>query len=169
MSVEHESNGDARSHEPPQPSIGLRLRPLPVPSEPTFSLDHQYFEIVYAPLLGPTAVLVARAMSRHLGCACGPVTVCPLELSLEVGIRASDADPLGKKSHLVRALDRLVHDRIVVRLDDRVLGVRQRVPPLGRARLNRLPMAVRQWHQETLAALGEPDSSTSLTDGSEDR
>ncbi len=168
MSVGHDSNGDARSHEPPQPSMGLRLRPLPVPSEPTFSLEHEYFEIVYAPLLGPTAVLVARAMSRHLECACGPVTVCPLELSLEVGIRASNTDPLGKKSHLVRALDRLVHDRIVVRFDDRVLGVRQRIPPLGRARLDRLPLAVRQRHEEILAAVAVLDASPP-TDGNEDR
>jgi hypothetical protein len=168
MSLGHESSDDARSHARPQPSMGLRLRPLPVTSEPSFSLDHEYFEIAYAPLIGPTAVLVARAMSRHLECANGPVTVCPLDLALEVGVRANNADPLGRRSHLVRALDRLVHDGIVVRLDDRVLGVNQRVPPLGRERLVRLPAAVRRRHEEILAAVAVLDASPP-TDGNEDR
>ena len=168
MSLGHERSDDARSHPRPQSSMGLRLRPLPVPSEPSFSLDHEYFEIAYAPLIGPTAILVARAMSRHLECANGPVTVCPLDLALEVGIRANNADPLGKRSHLVRALERLIHDRIVVRLDDRVLGVSCRVPPLGHGRLERLPAAVRRRHEEILAAAAVLDASPP-TDGNEDR
>ncbi len=168
MPAGHQGMGDPRPGSLPQPSSGLRLRSLPASSGPTFPLDHEYFEIVYAPLLGPTAVLVARAMSRHLESTSGPATVCPLDLALEVGIRASDADPLGKKSHLVRALDRLAHDRIVVRLDDRVLGVHQRVPPLGRSRLDRLPRAVRDRHEEILLALEGPDSSIPLADRRED-
>lgn len=147
--------------------MGLRLRPLPVTSEPSFSLDHEYFEIAYAPLVGPTAILVARAMSRHLDCANGPVTVCPLDLALEVGIRANTADPLGKRSHLVRAVERLVHDRIVVRLDDRVLGVSCRVPPLGRGRLERLPAAARRRHEEILAAVAGLEVSP-RTDSNDD-
>jgi hypothetical protein len=31
-----------------------------------FQLDHDYFEIVYTPLVRPTAVLLARAMMRHV-------------------------------------------------------------------------------------------------------
>lgn len=101
----------------------MRLRALPASHRAGGRpLEHAYFEIVYAPLIGPTAVLLARAMARHLQAAGGATTVCPVELSLEVGIRASSTDPLGKKSHLVHAIDRLAHDRIVSKLGDRVLG-----------------------------------------------
>jgi len=141
--------GSARRphEEEPDPVEGLRLRPLPAPSDPAFPLGHDYFEIVYTPLVGPTAVLLARAMARHIDAAGGPTTVCPAELALEVGIRASSTDPLGKKSHLVHAIDRLVHNHIVARLGDRVLGVRQAIPPLSPPTLAKMPMSVREAHE----------------------
>ena len=141
--------GSARRpyEEEPGPVEGLRLRPLPAPSDPAFPLGHDYFEIVYTPLVGPTAVLLARAMARHIDAAGGPTTVCPAELALEVGIRASSTDPLGKKSHLVHAIDRLVHNHIVARLGDRVLGVRQAIPPLSPPTLAKMPMSVREAHE----------------------
>jgi hypothetical protein len=139
----------------------LRLRALPAASEPAFPLDHAYFEIVYAPLLGPTAVLLARAMARRLEAAGGPTTVCPIELALEVGIRASSTDPLGRKSHLVHAIDRLAHDRIVSRLGDRVLGLRLAVPPLSARALGKLPATARRAHAQY--------ALLSATDGTHDR
>ncbi len=140
--------GSARRpyEEEPDPVEGLRLRPLPAPSDPAFPLGHDYFEIVYTPLVGPTAVLLARAMARHIDVAGGPTTVCPAELALEIGIRASSTDPLGKKSHLVHAIDRLVHDHIVCRLGDRVLGVRIAIPPLSARALEKLPAPARHAH-----------------------
>lgn len=116
-------------------------------TDTAFPLTHAYFEIVYAPLIGPTAVLLARAMARHLDAAGGPTTVCPVELALEVGIRASSTDPLGKKSHLVHAIDRLVHDRIVAALGDRVLGVREAIPPVSERTLTKLPAPARAAHE----------------------
>lgn len=139
-------NGARPSHRRPEPIAGLRLRALPAASEPAFPLEHAYFEIVYAPLLGPTAVLLARAMARHLDTAGGPTTVCPIELALEVGIRASSTDPLGRKSHLVHAIDRLAHDRIVSRLGDRILGVRLAIPPLSERAAVKLPAPARAAH-----------------------
>jgi hypothetical protein len=56
----------------------------------------------------------------------------------------------------------------VVRLDDRVLGVSCRVPPLGHGRLERLPAAVRRRHEEILAAVAVLNVSPP-TDGNEDR
>lgn len=141
-------NGAGPSDRRPEPIAGLRLRALPAASEPAFPLDHAYFEIVYAPLIGPTAVLLARAMARHLDTAGGPTTVCPVELALEVGIRASSTDPLGRKSHLVHAIDRLAHDRIVSRLGERVLGVRVAVPALTARALEKLPAAAIQAHRD---------------------
>lgn len=149
--------GSARrpSEEEPDPVEGLRLRPLPAPSDPAFPLGHDYFEIVYTPLVGPTAVLLARAMVRHIDAAGGPTTVCPVELALEVGIRASSADPLGRRSHLVHALDRLVHDHIVSRVDDRVLGVRMAIPPLSDRAAAKLPAPARAAHHQVLETLAE--------------
>lgn len=142
------SSGARPSDRKPEPIAGLRLRALPAASEPAFPLEHAYFEIVYAPLLGPTAVLLARAMARRLDATGGPTTVCPVELAMEVGIRASSTDPLGRKSHLVHAIDRLAHDRIVSRLDVRVLGVRVAVPVLSTRALEKLPASARQAHHD---------------------
>ena len=141
--------GSARRpyEEEPGPAEGLRLRPLPAPSDPAFPLCHDYFEIVYAPLVGPTALFLARAMARHIDAAGGPTTIDPVELALEVGIRASSTDPLGKKSHLVHAIERLVHNHIVARLGDRVLGVRDAIPPLSSRALDGLPESIRRCHR----------------------
>lgn len=68
------------------------------------------------------------------------------DLAREVGIRAGNADPLGKRSHLVRTIDRLAHDGIVVPLDNRVLGVRVALPPLSNRALSRLPEPAREAH-----------------------
>lgn len=135
------------------PIDNLRLTPLLAVSQPAFPLEHAYFETVYAPLLGPTAVLLARAMARRLNAAGRPTAVCPIELALEVGIRASSTDPLGKTSHLVRAISRLTHNHIVARIGDGVLGVRVAVPPLSAEALRRLPLVTVNAHQRFLADL----------------
>lgn len=137
---------DELPYPEPEPIDGLRLRALPAAIGLAFPLEHAYFEIVYAPLIGPTAVLLARAMARHLDAAGGPTTVSPTELALEVGIRASSTDPLGRKSHLVHAIDRLAHDRIVARLGDRILGVHTTIPPLSARALQKLPAPAQEAH-----------------------
>lgn len=157
MSAETSSSGDDPPANEPQPAEGLRLRTLPAASEPAFPLQHDYFEIVYTPLVGPTAVLLARAMARHLDAAGGPTTVCPVELALEVGIRASSTDPLGKKSHLVHAIDRLAHDHVISRLGDRILGVRVAVSPVSQRALAKVPDSVREAH-EALVRSAQLDS-----------
>lgn len=157
MSAETSGNGARPPENEPEPSEGLRLRPLPAASEPAFPLEHDYFEIVYTPLVGPTAVLLARAMARHLDAAGGPTTVCPVELALEVGIRASSTDPLGTKSHMVRAIDRLAHDHVVARLGDRILGVRVAIPSLSARALEKLPPTARDAHHLYSPALGNED------------
>ena len=134
-----------------EPSEVLRLRALPAASQPAFPLEHDYFEIVYTPLVGPTAVLLARAMARHLDAAGGPTTVCPIELAQEIGLRASSAKPLGKKSHLVHAIDRLAHDHIVSRLEDRILGVRVAIPPVSAQTLAKLPVTFRDAHRRLVS------------------
>lgn len=133
--------GSARrpAGEEPEPIEGLRLRPLPAVSHRAFPLDHDYVEIAYTPLVGPSAVLLARAIARHLDAAGGPTTVCAVVLASEVGFRASSGDPLGRRSHLVHAVNRLVHDHVGAPVDERVLGVRMAVPPLSDRAAAKLP------------------------------
>lgn len=156
MSAEISSSSADRPENEPDLSEGLRLRALPPASERAFPLDHNYFEIVYAPLIGPTAVLLARALARHLEAAGGPITVCPIELALEIGIRANGVEPLGRRSHLVHAIDRLAHDHVVARLGDRTLGVRVAIPPLSQRSLQKIPEAARLAHDRFLTAEAAP-------------
>jgi hypothetical protein len=151
MGAEPADNGADPYRRQPQPEPGLRLRPIAARGEPAFPLLHPYFEIVYAPLLGPTAVLLARAMARHLEAAGGPTTVHPVELALEVGIRASSTDPLGRRSHLAHAIDRLAHDHVISRLGDRVLGVRVAIPPLSARAVEKLPAPALAAHHDLVA------------------
>ena len=81
----------------------------------------------------------------------------PVELALEVGIRASSTDPLGKKSHLVHAIDRLAHNHVVSRLGDRVLGLRVAVSPVSQRALAKVPDSVREAH-EALVRSAQLDS-----------
>lgn len=142
---------DSPSNLPSQRSMpieGLRLRPLPLCSDPSFPLDHEYFEVVYGPLIGPTSVLLARNLARHVAAAGGPVTVCPIEISREVGLRASHDEPVGKGSHLARCLERLCHHRLLSRIGTDVLGIAVEVPPVGPKVLERLPVFAQQRHQD---------------------
>jgi hypothetical protein len=148
------SGAHHHQHDGAEFAGGLRLRPMPARDGTAFPLSHPYFEIVYAPLVGPTGILLARAMARHVWAAGGPTTVRPAELALEVGIRASSTDPLGRKSHLVHAIDHLAHVRVVARFADRVLGVHLTVPTLNDRTLAKLPAPVREAHDRYAALSG---------------
>jgi len=104
--------------------------------------------MVYGPLIGPTSTLLARALNRHLADAGGPVTVCPIELSLELGLRASRGEPIGTTSPLTKAIKRLRDHRLVQQVDSDTLGVVMTVPPLSPRLLGKLPESVRRAHTE---------------------
>lgn len=137
-----------------EPRDGLRLRWLPAVREPAFPLEHDYFEIAYTPLVGPSAVLLARAMARHLRAAGGPTTVSSIELALEVGIRGGSGSELGQRSHLVRAMGRLVRTHVVAPLGEHVVGVRCGVPPLSGRALRKVPVSTREAHARFVRDLG---------------
>lgn len=146
MATEHtDSPGDLPS-ESPRPTQGLHLQPLPPCSDPAFPVLHEYFEVVYGPLIGPASVLLARNLARHVTTAGGAVTICPIELSLELGLRASHDEPIGKTSNLVRAIDRLAHHRLARHLETNTLGVVVYVPPLTATALSKLPDSIRRAH-----------------------
>ena len=144
MSSGSRSTADPTPGEPPDM---LRLIPLPCPTEPSFPLDHLYLEVVYGPLLGPAAVAVGRHLGRCLA-ASGkePVRVVPVQVALEVGLRSASVEPLGRRSHLRHALDRLDHCRLVRWLGPGDLGILTEVPALSPSVLSRLPSAARIAH-----------------------
>jgi hypothetical protein len=115
--------------------------------EQSFPVLHEYFEIVYGPLIGPTSLFLARTLNRHLDAAGGPVTICPIQLSLEVGLRSTRTEPLGKNSHVVKSLDRLAHHRLVRPVGPDTLGVVTAVPPATAKLLARLPQSTRRLHE----------------------
>jgi hypothetical protein len=119
---------------------------------------HEYFEVVYGPLIGPTSLFLARALARHVASAGGPVTVSPTELAREVGLRASSTEALGKKSHLAKSLDRLAHHRLVNRIDSDTLGIVTAVPPATPKLLDRLPVSARNRHDAFLKRMTSPST-----------
>jgi hypothetical protein len=159
MHATAKADGNRPPGDPPPPIEGLRLRPLPACADPSFPVLHEYFEVVYGPLIGPTSLFLARTLARHVASAGGPVTVCPIELSREVGLRSRSTEALGKKSHLARSLDRLAHHRLVNPLGPKTLGVVTAVPPATPKQLARLPSATRSRHKVILesTASSRPD------------
>ncbi|QYG91811.1 hypothetical protein HC251_04705 [Iamia sp. SCSIO 61187] len=120
---------------------------MPPCADPAFPVLHDYFEMVYGPLIGPASTLLARALNRHLADAGGPVTVCPIELSLELGLRASHREPVGKTSPLAKAIDRLAQHRLVTHLGDETLGVVVSVPPITDRGVPKLPRSAQRAHR----------------------
>lgn len=135
-------------------SRALYLTALPVPSPPRFDLTHPYFELVYAPSLGPSAVTLGRHLGRLLALHdVHPVMLCPAALSRELGMRSSSEDPLGTRSLLRRAIERLEHERLARWLEPHLLGILPEVPAVsGRVR-DRLPERARRTHDHFINQL----------------
>lgn len=128
-------------------------------NEHPFELNHPYLEIVYGPLLGPAAVVLARSLGRRLREE--PDGDVDLRLvAQELGLRSQmTREPVGARSTLWRALDRLEHLQ-VIRLDGSTLRVRQSVPPLALRVLPRLPPRARAAHHQYMK-----DAGAGPTDG----
>jgi hypothetical protein len=131
----------------------LRLTPLRCTSAPSFALTHLYLELVYGPILGPTAVLVARNLGRRLAAASGPITVSVVAIAAELGLRASHDEPLGKQSPVRRAIDRLEHTHLVQWLAHDHLAVQTEAPVANDHTLARLPESAAEAHRDFLAML----------------
>ena len=128
-------------------SRALYLTALPVPAPPRFDLTHPYFEIVYTPSLGPSAVALGRHLGRLLAAhEVHPVMVCPAALAKELGMRASSEDPLGSRSRLRRAIDRLEHGHIVRWIEPQLLGILPEVSAVSDRVRDRLPDRARRTH-----------------------
>lgn len=135
---------------PSRPVEGLLIQAVPSCGHPEFSLDHLYFEQVYGPVIGPAAVMVLRNLARHLVGTEGIVKVCPIEISLETGLRASRDEPVGRNSGLMKTISRLERYRLVRPLDDDILGVLVAVPPIPDRWLEQVPSTALAAHRQFL-------------------
>lgn len=146
MGAEHSGNGSEPPGKQLRPVTGLRLRALPPCSDPAFPVLHDYFERVYGPMIGPTSTFLARTLARHVNDAGGPVTVCPIELSRELGLRAGKTEPIGATARLTKAIKRLHDHRLVEHIDTDTLGIVMQVPPISARALAKLPEHAQEAH-----------------------
>lgn len=132
----------------------LHLSGLPATSRPSFHLTHPYFELVYAPTLGPSATMLGRYLGRVLATH-GDETVklCPIALSRELGLRSSSDDPLGSRSLLQRAIKRLEIGRLAQWIEPQHLGMRTSVPPVSARAREKLPTEARRAHDHFLEVI----------------
>mgnify|MGYP003484159120 FL=1 len=124
----------------------LRVTPVRCADEPSFELTHPYFELVYGSIVGPAAVQVARHLGHRLADETGPIEVNLAAFAQDLGLRSSSDKPLGKRSHLRHAIDRLEHTHIVQWLSKDHLAIQTHVPAVADATVARLPEAAAQAH-----------------------
>ena len=139
-----------------------------------FPLEHPYVEQVYCSVLGPTSVLLLRHIGRQLAEHPGGVDLDLIDASrrLGLGIR-TEANEVGRRSVIVRSIDRLVQFRLALRHSDESVGVYRKVPALSHGRVSHLPDGLRATHERLLSAHleglvavaeGRPDSARSAAD-----
>jgi hypothetical protein len=155
----------AAALEPLDESRALYLTALLHTAPRSFHLTHPYFELVYAPALGPSATLLGRYLGRVLAThGDEKVQLCPAALSLELGLRSSSGDPLGERSLLRRAIERLEHNRVARWIEPQHLGMYVEVPPVSDRVRDKLPTAARRAHDQFLGVIdlrdGRPAAPT---------
>ena len=156
------------SSAPPSPAVALvdgrgalRLTPVAPISHPSFALTHPYVELVYTSSLGTSAVAVARSFGRLLALHRAPISICPIALALELGMRSSNGgDLLGRRSTLRGAIDRLEHERLVRWIGDHQLAVHTAVPAVSDRVRDKLPPAARQAHDHFVNVIDLRDGRT---------
>ena len=129
----------------------VRLHAVPHPSAPVrqagFPLDHPYVEQCWAPVIGPTSVLLLRRLPV-LWRESLSVEVELEELSGSLGLGHST----GRNGSLQRTLDRLVRFRFAVVEGPADLAVFTEAPPVSAKNLERLPAWCQSQHVQLLGA-----------------
>ncbi len=125
----------------------LILNPVPHPTPQVhragFSLEHPYLERCWAPIIGPTSVLLLRRASA-LWREQAPASVDVGELSASLGLGSGT----GRSSPLCHTLERVVRFGVAAWSGPGELDVYTEVPPLSPRRLDRVPVwTARQHHQ----------------------
>lgn len=121
----------------------------PLAGPPSFPLDHPYVELVYAPLVGASAVLFLRRVAL-LARDSEAIVIDSAVMASELGLRTRDARAPGRNSPFVKALNRLEHFRLARWLHPRQLGVYRQAPALADEHLASLPASARRVHHRFL-------------------
>jgi hypothetical protein len=129
----------------------IELSALPAPDGPAFPADAPYLEIVYGPLVGPTAVLLLRNLARRVTSGRPPIRVDLPELAAELGIATGVREVVGRRSRLRHAIERLARAQLVVWIAESHLGVQTLVPPVSANALSQVPRSVRTAHEALTA------------------
>ena len=127
----------------------VRLHGVPHPAAPVrqagFPLDHPYLEQCWAPIIGPTSVLLLRRLP----------TLWRQDLSIEVDV-ADLAHSLGlgrstgSSGPMRRTLSRIATFGFAAASGDVDLDVYTEAPPLNQRQLDRVPAWTRDRHHDLL-------------------
>lgn len=120
--------------------------PAPSISRAGFPLDHAYVEQCWAPVIGPTSVLLLRRIPLLWQDDLAPVIAAD-ELAASIGLGRST----GRNGSLWRTLERVVRFRFATVSGPGELDVFTEVPPLRQDDLRRLPAWSRRRHDELLS------------------
>lgn len=97
--------------------------------EEGYPVDGAYVERFWLPVVGPSALWIARRLTTWLGC-----TIVMTELATDIGLQAS----IGANAPMTKSVYRLIHFGFVNRVDD-LLEVRTHVGPVPLGLLKRSP------------------------------
>lgn len=139
-----------RTSQPGEPGSEitfLRLTPVNAPAGPSFALDHPYIELVYAPLIGASAVLFLRRAALLLRDGAEDIDIDPVVLAREIGLRSNSERPLGGRSPLMGVFRRLQHSRLIKWTEPNRIDIYREVPPVSARDLVKLPESARRLHE----------------------
>jgi hypothetical protein len=127
----------------------LEIHPAPYPSlevhRAGFPLDHPYLEHCWAPILGPSSVLLLRRTTELWRDAI-PATVSTSDFAAQLGLGRGR----GGNSPITKTLDRIVRFRFAGWAAPGVLDVYSEVRPLRSRDLSRVPDWTAARHDELL-------------------
>lgn len=125
---------------PPIPwSIKVELWEGPLTTDPTFEPTHRYVEAFWLPVIGPTAIMLARKL--YVKGNAGPYVAEIDTLALELGLVLEDGGP--RPALVQKSLVRLQVFRLA-RFDGATYSLRSRWPLLNEAQVARLPEHLRK-------------------------
>lgn len=129
----------------------LEIHPAPYPSlevhRAGFPLDHPYLEQCWAPILGPSSVLLLRRTAELWRDAI-PATVDTSELASQLGLGKGRS----RNSPITKTLDRIVRFRFAGWAAPGALDVYSEVRPLRSRDLQRVPDWTAARHDELLTS-----------------
>ena len=121
--------------------------PVPAVNRAGFPLDHPYIERCWAPILGPSSILLLRRMP-DLWKQSTTVAVPLDELATSLGL----GHGTGRNSPIWRTLDRVVRFRFAEWSGERELDVYTEAPPLSARHIDRVPDSTWARHEQLLGS-----------------